>query len=222
MELDSLPAFAGAITMHISEGIISPQVLISGTILCTIVTAFGIKKMDYHEVPKVAILTASFFVASLIHVPLGPSSVHLVLNGLVGLLLGFSCFPAILIALLLQSIFFQYGGITVLGVNTFNMALPALIVYLLCYPIVCKNTFWANIGAFIAGSVAIFLAGIMMALSLALSGKEFIPIAKTILLAHIPIMIIEGIITFIIVNFIKKVRPEMLFKHPFEKTIDAY
>jgi cobalt/nickel transport system permease protein len=39
-------------------------------------------------------------VASLIHVPIGPSNAHLILNGLVGLLLGWGAFPAILVALI--------------------------------------------------------------------------------------------------------------------------
>ncbi len=71
-------------------------------------------------------LAAAFFVASLIHVPIGPSNVHLILNGIVGLLLGWAAFPAILIALVLQAMLFQYGGISTLGVNTIIMALPAV------------------------------------------------------------------------------------------------
>ena len=62
----------------------------------------------------VAILAAHFFVGSLIHVPVGPSSVHVVLNGLLGMLLGWAAFPSIFVALMLQAILFQYGGITVL------------------------------------------------------------------------------------------------------------
>jgi cobalt/nickel transport system permease protein len=80
--------------------------------------------MEHKEVPKVAILSSVFFVASLIHVPLGPSSVHLILNGIMGVLLGWTAFPAILVALALQGVLFQFGGITTLGVNTLNMALP--------------------------------------------------------------------------------------------------
>lgn len=33
-------------------------------------------------------MTAAFFVASLIHVPIGPTSVHLLLNGLLGVVVG--------------------------------------------------------------------------------------------------------------------------------------
>ena len=117
--------------MHISEGILSAPVLISGVALTAAGTAIGLKKLDYDRIMSVAILAATFFVASLIHVPLGPGSVHLVLNGLLGVVLGWASFPAILTALLLQAIFFQYGGLVVLGVNTFNMAAPALLCFYL-------------------------------------------------------------------------------------------
>ncbi len=49
-----------------------------------------------------------------------------------------------------------------------------------------------------------------MAICLYLTGNNFINAAKTILLAHIPIMAIEGIITAVTVDFIYRVKPEML------------
>jgi len=70
-----------------------------------------------------------FFVASLIHIPIGPSSAHLVLNGLVGVLLGWAAFPSIFVGLVLQALVFQFGGLTTLGVNTFAMAMPGVVVY---------------------------------------------------------------------------------------------
>ncbi|MDD5642485.1 MAG: energy-coupling factor ABC transporter permease, partial [Syntrophales bacterium] len=98
--------------MHISEGVLSPAVLAGGAGLAVVGTAIGLKKMDYEAIPRVAILSAAFFVASLIHVPVGPVGLHLVLNGLMGLLLGWVAVPAILIALFLQALLFQFGGLT--------------------------------------------------------------------------------------------------------------
>ena len=108
--------------MHISEGVLSGPVLISGGALAAAGTAIGLKKLDYDRIAQAAILSAAFFVASLIHVPIGPANAHLILNGLVGLLLGWAAFPAILVALVLQAMLFQFGGITALGVNTMIMA----------------------------------------------------------------------------------------------------
>jgi len=80
--------------MHISEGVLSAPVLVTGAVLTATAVGYSLKKMEHKEVPKVAILSSVFFVASLIHVPLGPSSVHLILNGIIGVLLGWSAFSA--------------------------------------------------------------------------------------------------------------------------------
>lgn len=200
--------------MHISEGVLAAPVLIGGAIICAGGVASGLKKMTQEEIPKVGILTATFFVASLVHVPLGPSSVHLILNGLIGLILGWATFPALLVALFFQAVFFQFGGLTVLGVNTVNMALPGVIVYYLFLPAArSDNIALSIIGGFLAGGLAVAMAGILVAISLYLSNQAFLPAAKAVLAAHIPIMIIEGIITVIAISFIKKVRPELLGAH---------
>ncbi len=197
--------------MHISEGILSAPVLGVGAGLTAAGCAVGLKKMDYKDIPKVAVLSSGFFVASLIHVPLGPTSVHLILNGLVGLLLGWAVFPAILIALFLQAILFQFGGITTLGVNTFNMALPGLVAfYLFSKATRGKNHFKAIVAAFLAGVTGVLFAGIFVAISLVFTGKPFLFLAKTVIFAHVPVMIIEGIVTSFIVVFLRKVKPELL------------
>ncbi|MCK5767061.1 MAG: cobalt transporter CbiM, partial [Candidatus Atribacteria bacterium] len=142
--------------MHISEGILSAPVLVTGAVLTATAVAYSLKKIEYKEVPKVAILSSVFFVASLVHVPLGPSSVHLILNGIIGVLLGWSAFPAILVALALQGVLFQFGGITTLGVNTLNMALPAIICfYLFNRGIRSENNFIALILTFVCGFLAV-------------------------------------------------------------------
>ena len=94
--------------MHISEGVLSAPVLITGAVLSAAGIAIGLRKMSYDKIPEVAVLSSAFFVASLIHVPIGPSSVHLVLNGLLGILLGWMAFPSILVALSLQALLFQF------------------------------------------------------------------------------------------------------------------
>ena len=125
--------------MHIAEGILSAPVLIGGAGAALSGTALGLKAVDYERITRVGILSSAFFVASLIHVNIGPSSTHLILNGLVGLMLGWAAFPAILVALILQAFLFQYGGITVLGVNTVIMALPAVICYYAFRPLILVN-----------------------------------------------------------------------------------
>jgi len=197
--------------MHIAEGILPLPLLGAGVGLGLLGAAIGLKRTRQEEIPLVGVMAAAFFVASLIHVPLGPASIHLLLLGLVGLLTGWACFPAILIALLLQALFFQYGGLTVLGVNTCIMALPALLAHLFGTPLIRSSRRWiAATGAFLAGAGAIIAAGVFAAIVLALADKAFFAAAQTILVAHIPVAAIEGMITVAVVGFILKVKPEML------------
>lgn len=213
--------------MHIAEGVLTTQVLAGGGGIAAIGTAIGLKKLDYERVPRVAILSSAFFVASLIHIPVGPSSTHLILNGLLGLILGWAAFPAILVALILQVVLFQFGGFTTLGVNTVNMALPAVIIWMLFNSAVqkatngqsndqneCsgrrKNNSMLFLSGFSAGFIAVLLSGIFTSTTLLLSGSEFLNAAKLIVISHIPVMIIEGIVTGSILVFLKKVKPEVL------------
>ena len=197
--------------MHISEGILSAPVLITGAAFTAAAVGYGLKKLKHRQIPKVAILSSVFFVASLIHVPLGPSSVHLILNGIIGLLLGWAAFPAILVALTLQAILFQFGGITTLGVNTFNMAFPAIIsFYLFGRGVRSNNNIIAIIFSFACGFLAVLLSAILAAIALSFTGEAFTKIAKLIIVAHLPIMVIEGILTAFCIGFLRKVRPEIL------------
>jgi len=197
--------------MHISEGILSAPVLVSGAGMTAMAVGYSLKEMKHKEVPKVAILSSVFFVASLIHVPLGPSSVHLILNGVIGVLLGWSAFPAILVALALQGVLFQFGGITTLGINTFNMAFPAIICfYLFNRGIRGENNFIALILAFVCGFLAVLLSGIMVAAALVFTGEPFMQVAKLALIAHLPVMVLEGVLTAFCIGFLRKVRPEIL------------
>lgn len=196
--------------MHISEGVLSGPVLAGGWALAAGGVALGLKRLDYDRLMTVAILSAAFFVASLIHVPIGPVSVHLILNGLVGVVLGAAAFPAICVALLLQAMLFQFGGLVVLGVNTLDMALPAVGCALVFGPMLRAGGTKRAVAAFCCGFLAVLGAGLLTAAALALSGEAFVATAKVILLAHIPIMVIEGVLTVMVVGFLAKVRPEML------------
>ena len=196
--------------MHISEGILSGPVLVSGIALAAAGTAMGLKKLDYDRIPQAGILSASFFVASLIHIPIGPSSVHLILNGIVGLILGWGAFPAILVALTLQAVFFQFGGITTLGVNTVNMAVPAVLCYFVFGRILHNRPSIAFIAAFACGFISVFLGAIFVGLSLVFTEENLFKVSAMLVIAHLPVMIIEGIITGFCVAFLRKVQPGML------------
>ncbi|MCP4320977.1 MAG: cobalt transporter CbiM [Psychromonas sp.] len=199
--------------MHIVDGALSAPVLIGGAVLAIVGIFIGLKKMDHDRLPLVGVLASVFFIASYIHLPLGFSSVHLIMNGLLGILLGWVAFPALLVALLLQVIFFGFGGLLVLGVNTLNIALPAVIIYYLCFKgIRQKSAKVAAIWGAIGGAGAIILTSILVAFSLALSGESFLLAAKAVLPAHIPIMVVEAFVSYAAVYLIHTVKPEFINK----------
>lgn len=197
--------------MHIVDGALSEPVLAGGAALAAAGVAYGLKKMDYEHLPQVGVLSAAFFIASYIHLPIGFSSVHLILNGLIGLALGWAAFPALLVALILQAVFFGFGGFLVLGVNAFNIALPAVMVYYLCrHGIASSSPRVAAIWGAIGGAGAVAITTVMVAGSLALSGEAFWLAAQATLIAHIPVMLVEGFVTAAAVLLIRKVKPEFL------------
>jgi ABC-type Co2+ transport system permease subunit len=112
--------------VHLSDGVLSWPWLLGGFVLSGVlclVAAWGIRD---EEIPRIAVLTAAFFVASSIHVKLGPTSQHLLLNGLVGVVLGWRAPLAILLGVGLQALLVPHGGLTTIGINACTQTLPAL------------------------------------------------------------------------------------------------
>jgi len=196
--------------VHISEGVLSGPVLLAGAALAAAGTAVGLKGLDYERLARAGMLSACFFVASLIHVPIGPSSAHLVLNGLVGLILGWGAFPAILVALVLQAFFFQFGGITTLGVNTVIMALPAVICSLAFRRIVRGSAKGATAGGFACGFISVLLSAAILGAFLIFTREDFLKVSWMIVAANLPVMVVEGIITAFCAAFLLKVKPDIL------------
>ncbi|WP_430470214.1 cobalt transporter CbiM [Thalassospira lucentensis] len=197
--------------MHIVDGALAPEVLIGGGVLAVAGLGLGLRKLPIDKIPATGVLSATFFVASLIHVPVGPSSVHLIMSGLAGLVLGWTAFPALFVGLLLQAVFFGFGGLTVLGVNTVNIALPAVLIGLTFRGLVTRSSpTTAAIWGGIAGASSIAVTTVFVAISLGLSGEGFVPAAKLVFFAHIPIMIIEGLISAAAIYLICKVKPELM------------
>ena len=193
--------------MHIAEGILPASVLVGGAVVAAAGTYLGLRRLDPERVPQVGLAAAFLFVASLIPVPLPGTSVHLVLNGLAGLLLGWAVFPAFLVVLFLQAVLFSFGGLTTLGVNTANMALPGVVCCFLFRRAVRSDGRVGAAAAFAVGALSVLLAAAMTGLCLLTISKEFAAVG---VLAHIPIMLIEGLICVFVAAYLRKVKPELL------------
>lgn len=210
--------------MHLPDGILPAPIAIAGYAATGLVTWYSLRQIKQSpnpqaQVPKASLLTAAFFVASWIHVPVPPTSVHLILNGLLGTLLGYFAFPAILIGLFFQAIMFQHGGLSTLGVNAIMMGVPALVAYhifQLRHLFKRSNRLLLATFGFLAGAIGLGLAalvffGLLMTnlpadLDTVTEGQAIYGLT----LAHIPLMGVEGFFTALLVLFFHQVKPELL------------
>jgi len=193
--------------MHISEGVLSAPVLISGAVLSAGGLAAGLRKLEGEALVRTGVLSAAFFAASLIHIPIGPTSVHLVLSGLMGAMLGWAAFPAIFVGLLLQALLFQFGGFTVLGVNAVVMGLPAVAVGLAFRPLLKRSGTVFAVSAFLCGALAILGSLLLLYSALVSSGEALAVFAGLFFWWNLGLMVIEGAITMLILGFLKRMRP---------------
>ncbi|MFD2172581.1 cobalt transporter CbiM [Rhodobacter lacus] len=199
---------------HIPDGILTLPVLIGGGALAVAGVGMGLRALDDRAIPRVALLAAVFFAASLVAVPVGPSSVHLMLSGLMGVMLGWGIFPAVLVALALQAALFGIGGLTTLGVNTLNIALPGAMVGLVLGPMIraAKSSVRAGALAALGAALAVLATAGGVALALYLSAPEFTPAAKILAVTYLPLALVEAAITGAITSFLARVEPRAL--HP--------
>ncbi|TCK62056.1 cobalt transporter CbiM [Seleniivibrio woodruffii] len=199
--------------MHISEGVLSVPVLVATGTAGAVLTVYGFYRMKADMMARTALMSSLFFVGSFIHIPVGPASVHLVLNGLVGAVLGFCAFPAILIALVLQALLFQFGGFTTLGTNVLVMALPALAGYFL-FALGSKSSGRMRwLLYYLTGAVPVLLSAALLSAVLAFSGSRLYDTAKAIFLMNIPVVVTEGLVSMYLFNFLNKVYPDFLSKN---------
>ncbi|WP_297894121.1 cobalt transporter CbiM [uncultured Campylobacter sp.] len=192
--------------MHISEGVLSAPVLLAGWAVTAPAVAVILWRVRQSEIPRIACFSALFFVASFVHLPVGVSSMHLMLSGLVGAFLGSRAILAIFVALFLQGVFFGFGGLSVLGVNTAVIGFPAVLGGLFAAAAKAQElkVRTQKIYLFLAGFVPIVCSMLLLDLVLFISGREFFAIATLISLEGAILAVLEGIITLFALSFIAK------------------
>lgn len=201
--------------VHISDGVLQPPWLVGGFLLAGLLAWLGSQRLADEEIPRIAVMTSAFFVASSIHVPAWPTSMHLLLNGLVGVILGPRVALAIPLGLFLQKLLFAHGGLTTLGVNSCVMVLPALGAWLAFSRL--KRATWFRrprlrwFAGFALGGLTVLATATLNALTLWLGGEEAWPhLAAVVFVGHLPVVGLEALIMAAVVNFLVRVKPEML------------
>lgn len=195
--------------MHISDGILSLEATVVVSAISLFAMAKAIKELKNEDISITGVASAMFFIASFIHIPFGVTQIHLILLGVIGILISWSTFVAIFVALLLQALLLGYGGIVSIGVNLFIMAMPAVLVHYL-YHTSFMQKLNDKIKFFTVGFLGTFFATLFLTSILYFSKEEYNYAAFTIFSVNIITMVIEGIVSMFLLLFIKKVYPQVL------------
>jgi cobalt/nickel transport system permease protein len=200
---------------HIPDGLLSLPVTVAGGVLAAAALAATARRLNEDELPRVAVMAAVFFVASLVSVPMGPTSIHLILSGLMGVIIGWATVPAVFVGLVLQAAFFGFGGFAALGVNTVNIAMPGAVLAALAAPLLRQGTpFRAGLVAAAVGALSVAATGLLVMAALWASDQAYALSARVMLLAYAPLALAEAVLSGVAVTFLARVKPELLGRKP--------
>jgi len=210
--------------MHIASGLIPSSTCIAGYAIAGGATWYSLRQIGrqynpQQDIPKASLLTAAFFVISSIHIPVPPTSIHLVLNGLVGIVLGYYAFPALLIGLFFQAVMFGHGGLDTLGVNAVIMGVPALFAFYLFEigkSLGRKSPLGTRTFAFLSGAIALGLSALLFTSIAIASVSDNLNVQAERAIALVALggygiqALVEGTFTAMLVAFLEQVKPELL------------
>ncbi|WP_448513687.1 cobalt transporter CbiM [Parathermosynechococcus lividus] len=168
-------------------------------------------------VPRLALLTAGFFAASAVYIPLPLASVHLLLLGSLGALLGYGAMMAVVVGLFLQAVMFGHGGLTTLGLNALIMGVPALLAAGLFHGLWHRCRGWGrSLLGFSLGCGSVLLAVscfsgiVILGLPPTIDRQRDITAIWVIIASHVPLALLEGVFTAALLNFLARVKPQIL------------
>jgi cobalt/nickel transport system permease protein len=197
--------------LHIPDGFLSFPVWSSAALITTAAVAISVKKTklteDSEQIPMIGIVTAFIFAAQMINFPVaGATSGHLAGGVLAAILFGPWVATLVMSSvIIIQSLFFQDGGITAIGANILNVGIIAPWVGYGIYSLFRRFTsnFIKISSIFFAAWASLVAAAIAVAFELYLSGIVSLGIAlKAMITWHAIIGIGEGIITVAVVKYL--------------------
>lgn len=202
---------AALLAVHLSDGTVGPAVAAAGFAVAAVLVGFALGGVRDDEIPRVGVLTSAFFVASLVHLPVGVSSAHLLLNGLAGVVLGRRAAVAIAVGLFLQAFLFSHGGLSTLGVNVAVYALPAVAAGLLFRPARRRKwlpDFW--LGLLFGAATAAATVGLNFVVLMFFGREDWATLAWLVLAVNLPVVVVEAVGVGFVTQYLGVVKPEWL------------
>jgi cobalt/nickel transport system permease protein len=197
--------------MHLADGVLSTSVVAATSAVAAAGVAIGLKGIEDEDIPKISLMSATFFGVSLISIPVPPTSVHPLLCGLIGILLGRKLALAFVPALLLQALLFRHGGLTTVGANTLLLAIPGYLSYLLFRNLPIKSI---ALRGGVVGGLSVVMTVVVLIVLLAMTDPRFaqgdFSVARIVAVGHLPLVAIEGVLTGFAVKFMEKYKPDWI------------
>ena len=209
------------IAMHIPDGFLSVPVSIFFWVISILVIGYALKRVSAdlgeRQVPIMGVLAAAIFAGQMLNFTVaGGTSGHLIGAALATILLGPWAATLVLTCVItVQALFFQDGGLLVLGTNIFNMAIVGVAVAYMIFRTIRKlvgNRTWGLYASgFLAAWASVEIAALGTALELAISGTSPANIAIPAMGGiHALIGIGEGLITIGALAFLHATRRDLL------------
>ncbi|PSB12163.1 cobalamin biosynthesis protein CbiM [Pleurocapsa sp. CCALA 161] len=212
-----------SLALHIPDGFLSLPISLITWVIAIALIIVSLKQVEakYQErtVPIMGVCAAFIFAAQMINFPIpGGTSGHLLGGTLAGILLGpWAAALVVSVVFIVQAVIFQDGGITVLGANIVNMGLIGTFggyyIYRAIRSTIGRDS-WRGmaIATAVSAWASVFIASILTALQLALSGTVPLNVAiSAMAFWHLLIGIGEALITLAVVSFIWRTRPDLLY-----------
>lgn len=209
--------------MHIPDGFLTAGTWIPawGVSIAGLGIALKITKRVLKErmIPLMGLAAAFIFAAQMLNFPVaGGTSGHLLGGVLAAVLLGpWAGMIVISVVLIVQCLLFQDGGLTALGANIFNMGIIGTVCSYYIYKALSKAMGGKRgvlFGTAIAAWFSVVLASSACAVELAISGTAPFKITLAAMAGvHALIGIGEAAFTTLIIGFILKVRPDLIYEN---------
>jgi cobalt/nickel transport system permease protein len=198
--------------MHIMEGYLPLGWCVAWDLVCIPFLVIGFRKIrdivanDRKAITLLAITGAFVFVISSLKIPsVTGSCSHMTGTGLGAILFG-PCVTSILglIVLLFQAILLAHGGLTTLGANCFSMAIAGPIVSWAVYNALKKTGVNKKVSIFLAAFLGDLFTYCVTSVELAAAyhtggfGAALVKFLANFAATQIPLAVIEGILTVII------------------------
>ena len=208
--------------MHIPDGFLALNTWIPAWVVSAGGIGYCIRKTSQtlkdKIVPLMGVMSAFIFAVQMLNFPVaGGTSGHFLGGVLAAILLGpYAAAIVIAVVLTAQCLIFQDGGLTALGANIFNMsfigAIGGYLIYVGIHRVI-KSKAGMMASAGIATWFSVVAASSVCAIELAISGTSPLNIALPAMAGiHVLIGIGEAIITCLVLSFILKVRPDLIYR----------